>query len=288
MSERAVEAICRECGRPVSSHDDRRAVRCAVCFDAFLSERDAEFLGSYSELGVASRRVVAETCFRALVMESPPHRKVLAMNIMEQYALAASDLVALYAALKQRGRAPVMRTMAQFKLDRASATGFFHEIINTPVPDLLEGLGLPMPDAIGQRCPSLPKKDVEDLRRVMEQMLYDLQFTGTMGETAALALAQMAGQNRDGSALLAQSAWLDNVGLRRDQVAAMSIDEARRTVNVNAISVDEKKLEHVVTSINAMTRAAQNMIYAVLTMYQEDERAGRRTPRTGKPAPDRR
>ncbi len=288
MDERSLETVCRECGRPVSSHRDDRAVRCAACFDDFLSERDAEFLGSYSEIGVTSRRIVAETCFRALVMESPPHRKVLAMNIMEQYALAASDLVALYHALKQRGRAPVMRTMSQFKLDRASAMGFFHEIMNTPTLELLEGLGLPMPDAVAARCPSLPERDVKEMKRVVEQMLYDLQFTGRMGEMAALALAQMAGQNRDGSALVQQSAWLDNYGLRGDQVAAMSIDEERRTVNVNAIAVDEKKLEHIVTSINAMTRAAQNMIYAALTMYQEDERAGRRTRKDGRPAPDRR
>jgi hypothetical protein len=53
----------------------------------------------------------------------------------------------------------------------------------------------------------------------------------------------------------------------------MAIDGRRRTVNITAISVDEKKLQNVVTQINAMTRAAENLVYAVLTVYQEQERA---------------
>lgn len=269
-------------------HAQSSAVRCESCFDAFLTARDAEFLSSYHELGVSSRRVIAETALRALVMESPPHRKVLAMHIMEQYVLAASDLVGLYAAIKQRGRAPVMRTFMEFELDRTSAVGFFREVMNTPTPELLDALGLPMPDAIAHRCPSLSKSDVKDLKRAMEQMLYDLHYTGRMGETAALALAQMAGESRGGASLVQQSAWLDNVGLRADQIASMALDRNRRTVNITAISVDEQKLQNIVTNINAMTRAAQNLIYAVLSMDQEDRRTLERRggPKRVKPSHD--
>jgi hypothetical protein len=197
---------------------------------------------------------------------------VLAMHIMEQYVLAAGDLVGLYAAVKERGRSPIMKTLMEFQLDRTSAVGFFREVMNTPTPELLDALGLPMPDAIAHRCPSLSESDVKDLKRAMEQMLYDLNYTGSMGETAALALAQMAGESRGGAALVHQSAWLDNVGLRPDQVASMAIDARRRTVNITTISVDEKKLQNIITNINAMTRAAQNLIYAVLSMHQEDQR----------------
>ncbi len=272
MDDRALSADCRDCGQAVSSHDDRAPARCERCFNAFLSARDAEFLSSYAELGVTSRRVVAETSLRALVMAPPPHRKVLAMHIMEQYVAAASDLVGLYYALKQRGRSPIMSAFMEFKLDRTSATAFFQEIMNTPAPELLEALGLPQPDAVGVRCPSLSESDVKDLKRALDQMVYDLDYTGRMGETAALALAQMAGESRGGAALLHQSEWLDSVGLRKDQVATMAIDPQRRTVNLTAISVDEKKLEHIISNINAMTRASQNMIYGVLTMYQEHAR----------------
>jgi hypothetical protein len=140
-----------------------------------------------------------------------------------------------------------------------------------------------MPETLAQRCPSLSKSDVRDLKRAMDQMLYDLAYTVNPGESAALALAQMAGESRVGPALANQSMWLDNVGLRKDQVASLSIDGRRRTVNVTAISVDEKKLENVISAINAMTRAAQNLIYAVLTMHQEDERAKKPPPRPAPP-----
>jgi hypothetical protein len=273
VTDRSLEALCKDCGTPLSFRaGETRPARCPGCFDRFLSAKDAEFLSSYGELGVTSRRIVAETCLRALVLESPPHRKVLAMSVIEQYILAASDLIGLYNALKQRGRQPLMRAFMDSKLDRDSALAFFREISTVSPRDFLDGLGLPMPDRIAERCPSLSKSDVEDLRRAMEQMLSDLRYIADMGEGSALALAQMAGERRIGPALANQTKWLDGVGLRKDQVAALSIDERRRMVNVSAIAVDEKKLQNVVTAINAMTRAAQDMIYAVLTMYQEDGR----------------
>jgi hypothetical protein len=282
MTEKNLESTCKDCGRPLSFHaGDTRPARCEQCFDDFLRALDVEFLSSYAELGVTSRRTIAETCFRALAMDNPPHRKVLAMNIMEQYVHTASDLIGLYAALKQRGREPIMRAFLDFKLDAASAIRFFREVAETPTPDLLASLGLPMPEAIAQRCASLSQSDVKDLKRAMDQMLYDLAYTVQPGESAAMALAQMAGESRIGSALANQSMWLDKVGLRKDQVASFSLDARRRTVNVTAITVDEKKLENVISTINAMTRAAENLIYAVLTMYQEDARtSGKKNPRS--------
>ncbi len=274
MRDSSIEAVCRDCGRPVSFHaDGTRALRCAECFTGFMQARDIDFLSSYAELGVASRRVVAETCLRAFVTESPPHRKVLAMTIMDQYVLAAGDLIGLYAALKQRGREPIMRQMLEFKLDRSSAMAFFQEMATTPQPEILDALGLPMPEEIGRRCPSLSKSDVRDLKRAMVMMLGDLKRTGEMGEGAALALAQASGESRAGAAMMKQSAWLDSIGLRGDQVASVSIDEQRRTINISAIVVDEKRLQNMISAIDAMTNASRNLIYAVLTMHQEDERA---------------
>lgn len=273
MTDRSLEALCKDCGTPLSFRaGETRPARCQGCFDRFLSAKDAEFLSSYAELGVTSRRIVAETCLRALVLESPPHRKVLAMSVIEQYVLAAGDLIGLYGALKQRGKRPLMQVFLESRLDRDAALAFFREIAERSPRDFLDALGLPMPDRVAERCPSLPKPDAEDLQRAMEQMLSDLRYIADMGEGSALALAQMAAEQRIGPSLANQTAWLDGVGLRKDQVAAISIDGRRRTVNVSAITVDEKKLQNVVTAINAMTRAAQDMIYAVLTMYQEDRR----------------
>jgi hypothetical protein len=272
VAERSIEAVCRDCGRPLSSHGESRPARCEDCFDSFLQARDADFLSSYASLGVTSRRVVAETCLRALVMESPPHRKVLAMTIMEQYVAAASDLIGLYGAIKGRANQAVMRTFLEFKLERSSALAFFQEIARGSDEDILVALGLPHPDEVPRRCPSLSKKDARDLTKALRQMLYDLRWATNTGETAALALAQMAGENGQARALAAQTDWLDNRGLRGDQIATIALDARRRTVNVSAITVDEKKLEGIVTNINAMTRAAQDLIYGVLSMHQEEQR----------------
>ena len=237
-----------------------------------MQVRDSDFLASYAELGVTSRRIVAETLLRALVVESPPVRKVLAMQIMEQYVQAAGDLMGLYYALKQRGREPIMRAFLGFNFERETAMGFAQEMANTPQTEILEALGLPMPDEIARRCPSLSKGDVRDLRLAMTQMLGDMKRLGEMGESSMLALAQAAGERRSGAALTKQSAWLDNVGLKPNQVAAIAIDEKRRTITINAIAVDEKRLVTVVSAIGAMTHVASTLIYAVQTMEQEEER----------------
>ena len=274
MTDGALESLCRDCGEPVSFHPGASApARCTACFDGFMRSRDAAFLSSYAELGVASRRILAETALRALVTAPPPHRKVLAMNIMEQYVLAASDLIGLYEAVKQRGGDPIMKRFLGYTIDRASAVAFFQEMATTPGPDLLARLGLPEIEGIAHRCPSLSKSDVRDLKKALVQMLGDLKRTGEMGESTALQLAQMAGESRGGAALVKQSVWLDNVGLRPNQVAAIAIDARRRTVNVTAFSVDEKRLQGVVGVVDAMTNAARNLIYGVLTIYQEDDRS---------------
>lgn len=274
MTDSSIESVCRDCGRPLSFHAESTApARCAECFDGFLRVRDVDFLNSYSELGVTSRRIVAEASLRALVLESPPVRKVLAMHIMEQYIHATSDLIGLYHALKQRGQKPIMQAALEFKLDRTTAVAFFSEMATTPGPELLAALGLPDIDTIAGRCPSLSKSDVRDLKRALVQLLGDLKRTGDMGESAALALVRAAGENRAGAAMVKQSSWLDGVGLRANQVASIAIDQQRRTISVSTITVDEKRLTTIVSAIDAMTNASRNLIYGVLTMYQEEDRA---------------
>ncbi len=140
MTESSLEAVCRDCGQPISFHAGETApARCEVCFDGFLRARDVAFLSSYAELGVTSRRVVAETSLRALALESPPVRKVLAMHIMEQYVAVAGDLMGLYYALKQRGNAPIMQAFLDFKTDRDAALAFFREMATLSEQELLHG-----------------------------------------------------------------------------------------------------------------------------------------------------
>src|SRR3990172_3809690 len=129
MAERRLEAACADCGRPLSFHplqaEEGRPVRCETCFDQYLRDIDHDFLASYAELGVTSRRTVAETCLRALVLEAPPARKVLAMTILEQFLLASADLIGLCAALRERERLPIVRSFLSFRLDGEASGAFF-------------------------------------------------------------------------------------------------------------------------------------------------------------------
>ena len=165
-----------------------------------------------------------------------------------------------------------MRAFLGFKLDRASALAFFQELATTPQSEFMASLGLPMPDEIATRFPSLSKSDARDLKRALVMMLGDLARTGDMGEGVALALGQAAGENRAGAAMTKQSAWLDNIEMQPNQVAAIAIDEQRRTINVTTISVDEKRLQNIISVIGALTNISSSVIYATLTAHQEEER----------------
>ena len=129
MPDRSLEAACAECGSPLALQPwEERPVRCASCFEGYLRGIDHDFLASYNELGVAGRRTVAETCLRALVLEMPPARKVLALAIMEQFLLASTDLIALTHALKGRHETPIIRSFLSFRLDAETSSAFFGEL----------------------------------------------------------------------------------------------------------------------------------------------------------------
>jgi hypothetical protein len=55
-------------------------------------------------------------------------------------------------------------------------------------------------------------------------------------------------------------------------VASLVLDERRRQLVMQTVSVDEHRLGEVVDAIDCMTRAASNLIYAYLTVADEEER----------------
>ena len=124
------------------------------------------------------------------------------MQILEEYVHSAGDMIGLYYALKQRGQAPLMRAMLDFKLDRETAMTFFQEVATTAPDEVMRSLGLPMPDQLKAVCPSLSKSDERDLRLQMQQMLGDIKRVSEMGEGVMLALAQAAGERRGGVKIL--------------------------------------------------------------------------------------
>jgi hypothetical protein len=95
MATREIEARCVACGAPLAGHDGR-AVRCAACFETYLRGVDAGFLDNLSRFGIRGRQVVAETCLRALVLANADDRKLLGMQIYQQFVQSASDFIALH------------------------------------------------------------------------------------------------------------------------------------------------------------------------------------------------
>ncbi len=262
--DHALDATCRECGRAIVAGPwEERAVRCASCFEDYLRAIDYDFLASYAELGVASRRTVAETCLRGLVLESPPARKVLAMAIMEQYLFASGDLIGLHHALKQRDRGPIVRSFLSFRLDGASSEAFFAELLDAPDDELLAALGLPAPADVATRLPALDAAETRELTVALTSLLNDLRTTAQRS-SSALLLGELSAQS--GPALAAQASWLGNGTMRPDQVASLVLNERRRQLVVHTVSVDEHRLGEVVDAIDCMTRAASNLIYAYLTV----------------------
>ena len=277
MTESSIEATCPDCGRPLSFHaGEVRPARCEECFDSYLRNIDNDFLGSYGELGVTSRRVVAETCLRGLVLDQPPVRKVLAVAIMEQFLLASGDLIGLTRALKNRDQESIAQSFLSFRLDGESAEAFFAELKESGEGELLADLGLPSPGEVSTRYPGLGRREARDLRNSLGALLIDLRATAERGGSAML-LGELAGQVRGGPALAARTSWLPQDKLRADQVASLVLDERRRQLVVQAVTVDEDRLGEVVDAIGRMTGASSNMIHAFLTVRDEEARLAQLT-----------
>jgi hypothetical protein len=269
VTDGALDPTCGECGSALVLRDGEHAVRCASCFDGYLREIDNEFLQSYATLGVTARRTVAETCLRGLVLESPPARKILAMAIWEQFFLSSADLIGLTKSLRERNETPIVQSFLSFQLDRESAYAFFAQLGDGGDIELLDSLGLPSPEAVVTRCPSLATTDARALSSAIEALLRDLRATAERS-SSALLLSELSGQVRGGPALTDRPSWLAEGAMRPDQVATLVLDERRRQLVLRAVPVDEHQLGEVVDAIDCMTRASSNMIYAFLTVCDED------------------
>jgi hypothetical protein len=277
MSDGALTTTsCSDCGDTIVARGGEAALRCATCFDSYLRDIDNEFLQSYATLGVTARRTVAETCLRGLVLENAPSRKVLAMAVWEQFFLASGDLIGLTKSIRERHERPIVQSFLSFQLDRESAHAFFAQIVSGGDGELLASLGLPPSGAVATRCPTLPAKDARALGGAIESLLRDLRTTAERS-SSALLLSELAGQMQSGPALTDRPSWLFATsdrepagGWRPDHVASLVLDERKRQLVLRAIPVDEHQLGEVVDAIDCMTRASSNMIYAYLTVQDED------------------
>ncbi len=253
---------CEDCGLPAIEHEG--ANRCPACFDQHLYSLDVGFLDSFRKFGARSRTIVAETCMRGLVLASPDHRKILAMQIFEQYVLALSDLAGLFTAFMSRGRAPLMKTFMEFRLDQANAVEFFETIQSANDVDLCRTLGLPLPTEVEALCQHLDEKDRYQLAISVFHLVKDLRKATDQGGEGALALAQVAGQ-MGGAVISPDTKWMEDApATSPDQVAMLILDSRRRSIHVQGISADEHVMAQVVDAIDTVTRASSNLIYSYL------------------------
>lgn len=254
---------CGECGTQSLVSDS--ADRCPACFDKYLYDLDVGFLDNYRKFGVRSHLVVAETCLRGLVLDSPDHRKVLAMTIFEQYVKSMNDLAALFAALLSREKAPIMKTFMEFKLDASSALNFYQAIESSTDFELCRLLNLPLPREVQDVCPHLDQEDAYSLSISIHQLLQELRKATDMSGPGALALAQISGQVEK-AVMAGDVQWLNGSasGLTPDQVALLIMDPRTRSVYVQGLTADENAMGRVVDAIDTVTRASSNLIFSYL------------------------
>lgn len=258
MTDRALQPLCAACGRAVVGVDGSRGVRCSPCFDVYLRSVDAAFLEHYAEFGARSRQVVAETCLRALVLANVGDRKLLGMTVYEQFVHAASDLVALVAALRARSAAPIARTFLEFHLDAAGARRFFADVAALSGVEMLAALGLPAPG------PSRPgRRGAErDVTRALQDALADLRRLNDFRDLGERALVVASDHLRNGVTLAERTGWLAGRELSPTQVASIAMDTRNGRLDIAALRVDEERLAQVVDGIDVMTRLTRNFIYA--------------------------
>jgi hypothetical protein len=255
--------LCSDCGTEIEPHIGE--ARCPACFDNNLYSIDVGFLESYRKFGCRSRLIVAESCLRSLVVESPEHRKVLAMTIFEQYVQAMSDLAGLFYAFQQRRNAPILRSFMEFKLDAEQSTAFFETIRNTSDPELCGMLDIPMPAYVRALCPHLDEEEAYNVSVAVHHLMLDLRKATEHGQAGALALAQMA-ESVGGAVIAADAKWVEGVksDVSPDEVAMLVLDSKRRSLYVQGLTADENAMGQVVDALDTVTRAASNLIFAYL------------------------
>ncbi len=258
--------LCSDCGTEIEPHSGE--IRCPACFDNYLYSIDVGFLDSYRRFGARSRLIVAESCLRSLAMESPEHRKVLAMTIFEQYVLAMSDLAGMFSAFSHRHEAPIVRSFLEFRLDGSTSTGFFEAVRSASQPELCAVLDLPLPAQVEAVCTHLSEEDAYSVSVAIHHLDQDLRKVTDHGEPGALALAQMAGQI-GGAVITADASWLNGSAsaLTPDQVAMLVLDSRHRNLYVQGLTADEASMAQVVDAIDAATRASSNLIFAYLQVH---------------------
>lgn len=261
-----LQPLCVTCGHIVEGVTGPGGVRCAACFDGYLRSVDAGFLEHWAEFGARSRQVVAESCMRALVLANVGDRKLLGMSIYEQFVGAASDLIALTAALRLRAVAPISRTFMDFRLDADAAARFFADVSRLSGVEFLASLGLPPPETLR---PGLPKPIQKDVTRSLRQAVAGFGRLHGFRDLGERALVAASDHFRAGAVNASATGWLAGRELSPGQVASIAVDARRGRLDIAALRVDEARLSQVIDAIDVITGLSRALTYAFVTLHDQ-------------------
>ncbi len=258
---------CAECGALLDGGHSGDARLCLDCFDGYLRRLDAQFLDSFGRLGARKHIIVAEACLKELVLSDTADRKLLALSIYEQFIAAASDLLAVYHAMLERRRRPVMRGVLEFQLDRARVVDFFARLASDGPREMLDAVGLPHAEQVALLHTDLDERERKQVRAALIDAIADLEHLVAFEEVGERALVGAARRLAGPMPVVDQTGWIEGRRLDPGQVAAIALDAGGRQLEVNVLSTDEETLGNVVDGIEIMTRLLRNLIFAYVSLH---------------------
>jgi hypothetical protein len=271
MPGNEITLACPDCGAPVHAPAelDGQVARCDACFEVYLREVDHGFLEHYSEFGAFSHRVIAENAARGLVMASPGERKVLALSIFEQFLQAAGDLIGLYEAIKDRRVRPLVDSYLGFELDAARARDFFADLEELSDEELLESLGLPLPERIADLFPAWDRKDLGYAAAALWRAMRNLRKTIECRMLSERALLQAQRDFKRNLPMVGDARWVPDGTLAPNEVATVLVDRNRRRLALRPLAVDESQVGAMVEAIEALSVAAGDLAYVYSLLHRD-------------------
>jgi hypothetical protein len=262
---------CPDC---LLAHAGERQL-CEPCFEDYLHGLERGFLENYAEFGVRQRQVVAESLLRALVLADARDRKLLAMTIVEQLINATSDVIGLYAAIRNRDAAPLIQGFLQYELASTVTDEFFELLVEGGDFEVLTALGLPHPDRLLNTYPAMPYRRAREVAEATLNVLEGLDKFARNAPATRIALLQAQSERSRGLTLTDRMSWLQGPALRADQVAALTVDLRARRLVASPLAVDENSLGEITSAIGDLTGVARDMIFAYLAIGEVDGHAPR-------------
>ncbi|HLZ71234.1 MAG TPA: hypothetical protein VKV26_15135 [Dehalococcoidia bacterium] len=260
---------CAECGAILDTARQEHGRICLDCFDRRLRGLDADFLDNFGRLGARKHIILAEATLKALVLSDTADRKLLAISIYEQFVASAADLLAVYHALIERERRPIMRGVLAFQLDRARVLDFFARLSVEGPREMLDAAGLPHAEQIAGLQLGIDARERRQLQAALIDALADLERLVAFEEVGERALVGAAERLAAPMPVVAQTEWLEGRGIEPDQVAALALGAGGRRLEVNVLSTDEQTLGNVVDGIEVMTRLVRNLIFAYVSLHPD-------------------